>query len=159
MSGELPELLHFAHLLTGNRSSAEDLVQTALMKLLQAWPRLVAGIDFHPDAYARKVIINTSMSSWRQWTSRVQIGKVPEQSVTLASWEDGYDLARLMAKLPVRQRTVLVLRYYLGYSETEIAEVLGCRPGTVKSAAARGLATLRRKLVPAAPLNTPEVTT
>jgi RNA polymerase sigma-70 factor (sigma-E family) len=139
----LPGLLRFGHVLTGDPKQAEDLVQEALARSLRRW-RSVRGDD--ATAYVRKVMVNINISRWRQWDARVQLGGVPEsctEDLTLRRTDDWDLLRRALCSLPVRQRTVLVLRYYEDLPEASIAELMQCRPGTVKSLAARGLAALR----------------
>jgi RNA polymerase sigma-70 factor (sigma-E family) len=139
----LPGLLRFGHVLTGDPKQAEDLVQEALARSLRRW-RSVRRED--ALAYVRKVMVNINITRWRQWDARVQLGEVPEcgaEDVTLRRSDDWDLLRRALRSLPVRQRTVLVLRYYEDLPEASIAELMQCRPGTVKSLAARGLASLR----------------
>jgi RNA polymerase sigma-70 factor (sigma-E family) len=139
----LPGLLRFGHVLTGDPKQAEDLVQEALARSLRRW-RSVRRED--ALAYVRKVMVNINITRWRQWDARVQLGEVPEcgaEDATLRRSDDWDLLRRALRSLPVRQRTVLVLRYYEDLPEASIAELMQCRPGTVKSLAARGLASLR----------------
>jgi RNA polymerase sigma-70 factor (sigma-E family) len=144
----LPGLLRFGHVLTGDPKQAEDLVQEALARSLRRW-RSVRRED--AMAYVRKVMVNINITRWRQWEARVQLGEVPEsgtEDLTLRRSDDWDQLRRALGSLPVRQRTVLVLRYYEDLPEASIAELMQCRPGTVKSLAARGLAALRPLLEP-----------
>jgi RNA polymerase sigma-70 factor (sigma-E family) len=139
----LPGLLRFGHVLTGDPKQAEDLVQEALARSLRRW-RSVRCDD--ATAYVRKVMVNLNINRWRQWDARVQLGAVPEnctEDLALRRTDDWDLLRRALRSLPVRQRTVLVLRYYEDLPEASIAELMRCRPGTVKSLAARGLAALR----------------
>ncbi len=139
----LPALLRFGHVLTGDPRQAEDLVQEALARTLRRW-RTVRREN--AAAYVRKVMVNININRWQRWESRVQLGDVPEliaDDLTLRRSDDWDMLRRALCELPVRQRTVLVLRYFEDMTEVSIAELMGCRPGTVKSLAARGLAALR----------------
>jgi RNA polymerase sigma-70 factor (sigma-E family) len=139
----LPSLLRFGHVLTGNPDEAEDLVQEALAKSMRRWRR--ARPD-DPVAYVRRVMVNTHVSRWRRWGSRVQLGDVPETAADDAGMQRSQDrdaLRRALACLPARQRAVLVLRYLEDLPDDEIATVLGCQPATVRSLASRGLAALR----------------
>ncbi len=142
----LPALLRFGHLLTGNREAAEDLVQTALMKTLRAWRGVVRKDD--PLAYVKRAMVTGQYTSWRRWNARLADAAVPDLPVDDGSGERAERAAMLAAlrHLPPRQRAVLVLRYYEDLSEQQIAAQLGCRPGTVKSQAARALATLNTVL-------------
>jgi RNA polymerase sigma-70 factor (sigma-E family) len=139
----LPGLLRFGHVLTGSPQEAEDLVQEALAKSLRRW-RTARADD--PVAYVRRVMVNTHLTRWRRWGSRIRLGGVPEVSAEdpgLARSQDWDTLRRALVQLPARQRTVLVLRYLEDVPDQAIAALLGCRPATVRSQAARGLAALR----------------
>jgi RNA polymerase sigma-70 factor (sigma-E family) len=140
----LPALLRFGHVLTGSPDEAEDLVQEALAKSMRRWRR---GCPDDPLAYVRKTMINTHVSRWHRWGSRVQLGDVPEPAAEDADLQRSQDrdaLRRALAGLPARQRAVLVLRYLEDLPDAEIAAALGCQPATVRSLASRGLASLRR---------------
>jgi RNA polymerase sigma-70 factor (sigma-E family) len=144
-------LLSFAHLLTGDRSAAEDLVQTALARTAIAWWRVRNRDD--PEGYVRRAILRTQQNAWRRGVRELPMAEPPEPEPGLYARPDpGREiddrdlLWRALRLLPPRQRAVLVLRYYEDRSETEIAQLLGCRPGTVKSQAAKALARLRREL-------------
>jgi RNA polymerase sigma-70 factor (sigma-E family) len=141
----LPALLRHAVVLTGEPSLAEDVVQEVLARAHGRWDR-IARMD-RPEAYVKKMIVNEYLS-WRRRWSRVQ----PVESVELPA-ADGPDhasrhadrdaLRAELARLPRHQRVVLVLRYYEDLSDAQIAEVLGCSPGTVRAHASRALARLR----------------
>jgi RNA polymerase sigma-70 factor (sigma-E family) len=144
----LPGLLGYAHRLTADASEAEDLVQAALVKTMGRWDAIERRDD--PAVYVKQVMINTHITWWRRWSARVTVGSVPEHSGAehavaehsqLSADQD--EVRRALRTLPPRQRAVLVLRFYDDMSEAQIAETLGCRPGTVKSQASRGIATLR----------------
>jgi RNA polymerase sigma-70 factor (sigma-E family) len=136
-------LLRTAYLLTGHPQDAEDLVQTTLVKVVPQWRRIADN----PEPYVRRVLVNENVSRWRRrrWREH-STDDVPEQLA------DDPDVAELvvvraaLAALAPRQRAVLVLRYYEGLSEAEIAATLGIAPGTVKSQARDGLAKLRQAL-------------
>ena len=136
-------LLRTAYLLTGHAQDAEDLVQTTLVKVVPQWRR----IRDDPEAYVRRVMVNENISRWRRRRWREQSADVlPEP---LASGPDHVELIAVrdaLATLAPRQRAVLVLRYYEGLSEREIADHLGIATGTVKSQARDGLARLRAAL-------------
>jgi len=137
-----------AYLLVGNTAGAQDIVQTALTGVYQAWDRRDAWDS--PLAYARKAVVNTvSTSMRRRWWGEVATEVLPETASTRSTHEEVDDrdaLRRLLASLPARQRTAVVLRYYLDLSEEETARAMDCAVGTVKSATARGLAALRSGL-------------
>lgn len=139
----LPALLRFGHVLTGNPHDAEDLVQEALAKSMRRWRR---DSPDEPMAYVRKTMVNTHLTRWRRWGSRVQLGDIPEAAAEDAQLQRSTErdaLRRALAALPPGQRAVLVLRYLEDLPDDEIAGLLGCRPATVRSQAMRGLAALR----------------
>ncbi|WP_442280890.1 SigE family RNA polymerase sigma factor [Terrabacter sp. 2YAF2] len=140
-------LLRTAYLLTHDRALAEDLVQTSLAKAWFAWAR----IEGQPDAYVRRVMVNTYSSWWRRrWNGEEATAELPERGVGSGHRpaddvrvDDRTDLWRALARLPRRQRAVVVLRFYEDLSEAETAEIMQCSVGTVKSQASRALAKLR----------------
>jgi RNA polymerase sigma-70 factor (sigma-E family) len=144
----LPALLAFATVLTGQPAAAEDLVQEVLIRANSRWDQ-IAGLD-RPDLYIRKMLLNEFLS-WRRRSLRlIPAGdalaprdSVPDHAVEFA--EHQAMLAEI-AKLPRRQRAVLVLRYYEDRSDAEIAELLGCQPSSVRAYASRALAALRVEL-------------
>jgi RNA polymerase sigma-70 factor (sigma-E family) len=136
-------LVRIAWFLTGDFGAAEDLVQAALMK---TWPRWSAIARDDPDAYVRKVMLNTRSTWWRRsWRFEEPHAAVPDLPAPdeLLAFERRQELVRLLAKLSSRQRAVVVLRYYEDLSEAQTADVLGCSVGAVKRHAARALAALR----------------
>ena len=145
-----PSLLWFAHLLTGDRHAAEDIVQTALAKTALGWSR-VRGKD-NPEGYVRRAIVTTHLNAQRRRPWREQPRQFmpddelppPGQLRPEDEHADRDAMWQALAELPPRQRAVLVLRYYEELSEAEISDVLGCARGTVKSQAAKGLLHLRR---------------
>ena len=147
VEGYRVELLRAARLLTaGDRYLAEDLVQTALVRLYSAWPRLREK----PIAYAHRVIINAHIDVTRRlwWRRERSVSDLPERPGPLASGSD--DLREViraaLASLPPRMRAVVVLRYWLDFSVEESADLLGCTQGTVKSQTARAVVKLREQL-------------
>lgn len=142
-----PSLLRTAWLLTGNHHAAHDLVQAALVKTYVAWPRV------RPDgalAYTRKILANERTDVWRRGRGEVAVGDLPEPRSAGPEATDTTDdrdvVVRLLATLPDQQRRVVVLRYYTDLSEQAVADLLDISVGSVKSAASRGLATLRTQL-------------
>jgi RNA polymerase sigma-70 factor (sigma-E family) len=145
----LPALVRFAVVLVGDRGLAEDVVQEVLIRAYGRWER-IASLD-QPEAYLRRMVTNEYLS-WRRRWSRVTPHADPEASGDDAT-RAGPDHAALhaerdalrqeLARLPRRQRAVLVLRYYEHLTDAEIAEVLGCPAGTVRSLASRALHALR----------------
>jgi len=131
-------LLRTAYLLTRDHGKAEDLLQTALAKTWMAWSR----VD-EPDAYVRKVLVNTYATWWqRRWRDEQPSDDLPDAGY-VADELGGHDLWTALGRLPRGQRTVLVLRYFEDLTEVETARVLGCSLGTVKSQTAKALAKLR----------------
>jgi RNA polymerase sigma-70 factor (sigma-E family) len=147
------ELVRLATLLVGDRPTAEDVVQDVFTRLHTHWDR-VGGEDALP--YVRASVVNgcRSVQRRRRITRRFGGAREPgllqvtaesaESAVLLA--EDRRQVLAAVAALPRRRREVLVLRYYAGLSEAQIASVLGITPGTVKSTAARALAALAREI-------------
>lgn len=139
-------LLRTAHLLTGDASSAEDLLQATLVKAYVGWAR-VSRADA-VDAYVRKMLLNEFLSQERKAARRAEkapLAVVPDIAPPDPA-EDRLDLWAGVRTLPPRQRAVVVLRYYEDLTETEIAHVLGISAGTVKSQAHAALRTLRGRL-------------
>jgi RNA polymerase sigma-70 factor (sigma-E family) len=144
--GALPELLRFGVVLTGDRHRADDLVQTALVKTMRRWAAIDRG---QPMAYVRRVMVTTQLTWWRRARRETGLPEgldIADPARPEAAYDDQQALAGALAALPPRQRAVIVLRYYAGYSEAEIAETLGCSAGTVKSQSAKARQTLRRIL-------------
>lgn len=134
-------LLHAAHLLTGDRHRAEDLLQTALTRAYLRWDR----ID-EPEGYVRRTMVNAHTDWWRRKPWRENFTElVPDVAVAdgSAAYDERDAVLAALATLSGRQRAVVVLRYYEGMSEAEIAATLGCSTGTVKSAASRAMTKLR----------------
>lgn len=148
MTARQPALQRTAYLLAGDHHTAEDLVATTLAKVYLAWPRINSSDAI--DTYARRILVNENNSLWRRaWRRReVTSSEVPDWIEHHDAYDEGaaVEIWRLLASLPPRQRSVLVLRYYEQLSEAEIAAALGVAAGTVKSQASRALATLRERV-------------
>jgi RNA polymerase sigma-70 factor (sigma-E family) len=143
-----PGLIRLAYVMLGDRPGAEDVVQEAFCALYRRWEHLA-----DPDralAYARSSVLNGCRSALRRQTVRRALVTFQRPAVsaetTVLSGEERQQVMQAVRRLPGRQREVLVLRFYLDLPDEEIARVMGIRPGTVRSAAARGLATLGRAL-------------
>ena len=146
VTGRMDQLRRTAYLLCGDWHTADDLVSTALVKLLRHWSRVSAMENI--DAYARRVLLRAWLDERRRPWHREQFrAQVPDRAAS-----PGYDVAdrlavlELLAHLPARRRAVLVLRFFCDLSVEETAEALGCTTGTVKSQTARGLSALRTRL-------------
>lgn len=139
-------LLRTAYLLSGQRADAEDLVQVTLVKLYLGWSTMARADS--PDAYARRVLVNAFISGRRpaRFTRERLVFSVPEVSLDDPDPTDHLTIWPHVCDLPPRQRAVVVLRYWSGLSEAEIAVELSIARGTVKSTANAALATLRARL-------------
>lgn len=150
--GSSPRLFRTALLLTGHdRAAAEDLLQIALERAYRHWARICRSEE--PERYVRRILANASHDRWRRAARRRERSMHAGDPAAVTDDHAGAVadrdlLMRALAGLPKRQRTVLVLRYYSDLSELEIAGVLGCSVGTVKSQASRGLARLRAAVEP-----------
>jgi RNA polymerase sigma-70 factor (sigma-E family) len=142
-----PALVRTAYLLTGDHGRAEDLVQTTLEKMHRHWRRIATMES--PEGYARRVMTNLAISGSRRKRFReVSMVHAPEVGA-----EDGSQsraerevMWQVLQQLPPRVRAVMVLRFFEDLSEADIARILECTPGTVKSQHSRGLAKLRALL-------------
>ena len=145
-AGAAPRLGRTARLLTADRHLAEDLVQATLVAVYLRWRR-VAAMDA-PHAYAQRVLY-TTFCSWRgrRWSAERPTAVLPEREAPdpFAGSETGAVDAAL-ARLPRRQRAVVVARFYEDLSVEQTAALLGCSTGTVKAHTARAMATLRAVL-------------
>jgi RNA polymerase sigma-70 factor (sigma-E family) len=135
-------LLGAAVLMTGSREAGEDLFQQALERVLRHSHR----VDGDPEGYLRRTMYNLATDRWRRLRRQPEtLGPPPTSAV--ADHSDTVDLRdaliRALGALPARQRAVLVLRYWEGHSEAEVADLLACSVGTVKSSASRGLRRVR----------------
>jgi RNA polymerase sigma-70 factor (sigma-E family) len=159
-----PALLRLGYLLAGDRHLAEDVVQAALVDVYRNWAKVTRST--HPDAYVRKVVVNT----WLGWRRRASNDERPlaaddvaslGSSTTAARPADTPDFAadvvardamwHLLATLPPRSRAVLVLRYYEDADDATISAVLGIGRSAVRSTAARALERLRAGLTGSTP--------
>lgn len=145
------DAVRLAYLLTGDRALAEDLVQDAFVRLAG---RLVHLRD--PDAfpaYLRRTVVNLANSSFRRRrVERSYLARERAQAGSTAtrSSDDGLEdrdrMWRALGELPARQRAAMVLRFYEDLPESTIADLLQCRPGTVKSLLSRGLEGMRGQI-------------
>ncbi|GII63478.1 RNA polymerase sigma factor [Sphaerisporangium krabiense] len=156
-----PALLRAAYHLTGQPADAEDLLQAALAKTYLAWDRINDRASL--DGYVRRAMVNINISWWR----RRKLEEYPSEDLPEAPAREGPTpgeihelLEQAIDRLPARQRTAILLRYYEDMSETEIASTLGISIGTVKSTVSRAMAKLRGDLVvvrPCAPEKRPQL--
>lgn len=137
-----------AYALCGDWHRADDLVQTALVKLYVAWPRVRHGGT--EDAYVRKILVRASIDeSRRPWLRERPTDALPDAAAAApTSVEERSALFDALQALPAQQRAAVVLRHWLCLSVAEAAEELGISEGTVKSHTSRGLAALRLNLEP-----------
>jgi RNA polymerase sigma-70 factor (sigma-E family) len=135
-----PRLLKAAWFICGDPVQAEELVQGALERVYLRWGHMR---DTSPIAYTRRVLVNLHIDQQRRSAREVAMASPPERATADVGPEDGAYVATLLRQLPLRERQVVVLRYYVGASEAETADTLNISTGTVKSSASRGLAKLR----------------
>jgi RNA polymerase sigma-70 factor (sigma-E family) len=148
-------LLRSALLITWDFAEAEDLVQECLYRVARRWPRVRRMV--HRTAYARTVLVHLALDEGKH-RSRRRSELDSSAGIYLETHEDdaavrvigrveaSADLLRVIGKLPPRQRVALVLRYFEDLSEAEVADVMGCSIGTVKSTTSRGLDRLREEM-------------
>lgn len=139
-------LLRTAYLLTGDRHLAEDLVQNTLVRVAARWQRVAAAGS--PEAYVRKVLYTEHINWWRRRGRHKDHPSAappePEGRTDFANDSlHSMVLRQALGRLAARQRAVIVLRFYEDCSEAEIAALLDCSVGTVKSQAHRALSRLR----------------
>jgi RNA polymerase sigma-70 factor (sigma-E family) len=131
-----PSMVRLAIALTGSEELAEDLVHDAFVRVHARWEHVES-----PRAYLRTAVVNACRSARRR--SRRERLALSSQAAGPTSFVAD-ELFDALGQLPYRQRAALVLQYYEGLTQAEIATVLGCREGTVASLVHRGLAQLRR---------------
>jgi RNA polymerase sigma-70 factor (sigma-E family) len=139
-------LLRLAYLLVGDRGRAEDTVQDVLERMYPRWDRIRDA----PEAYARRAVVNATANQ-RRWRRRHRETALSEAVEPLAEDHAGWVSGRqailvALTGLSRQQRAAVVLRYLNELSIEEVADILGCTTGAVKSHTARGLAKLRAAL-------------
>ncbi|MEV1288204.1 SigE family RNA polymerase sigma factor [Micromonospora sp. NPDC049679] len=146
VKARLPVLRRVAYQLTGDAHRGDDVVQQAITRLYLKWKRAREADNL--DAYAHTVLVRVFLDEKRLSWSRVRlVGAVPERpSPASTAVEDRAVLRAALAQVPPRQRAVLVLRFLADRSVDEVAGILGCTTGTVKSQTSHGLASMRRLL-------------
>jgi RNA polymerase sigma-70 factor (sigma-E family) len=148
VAGRQASLFKVAMLLTGHRQQAEDLLQSTLARVAQHWSR-VRRVE-HLDAYVRRVMYHEQVAWWRRLagkredaTDRLPDRPAPGDEADRATLRLSVALA--LRELPIRQRTALVLRYFEDLPESQVATIMGCSVGTVRSHTARALTRLRER--------------
>ena len=143
VAARLTALVRYAAVLAGDRDLAQDVVQDALVKVHARWARVQ-----EPEAFVRRMIVREYLS-WRRRVlrRRAVLGAVREPQAFVddhaAASVERADLVRRLSLLPPRQRAVVVLRYYEGLSTAEIADLLGCTEGAVRTFHSRAMSNLR----------------
>jgi RNA polymerase sigma-70 factor (sigma-E family) len=137
-----PRLLRTAFLLCGDWHTSEDLAQATLAKVFASWRR----VSQQPvaQAYAIRILVNTYLSGQRRKRPReILTDRLPDRAADAAAPEERIVVLAALAGLPPKSRAVVVLRYWADLSVDQVAEVLGCSAGNVKSQSARALDKLR----------------
>ncbi len=138
------DLARLARVLSSDPASAEDLLQSTLLRVWRSWPKVRAAD--HPPAYARRIMVNVATSGWRRrWRAEIPTERLPEPSVgdQQHAVADRDWLIRAVRDLPARQRAAIVLRYFVDLDDAAIADQLGCSVATVRSQISRALDRLR----------------
>jgi len=145
VAARLPVLRRVAYQLTGDAHRGDDVVQQTITRLYVHWRRARDADNL--DAYVHTMLVRVFLDEKRLGWSRVHlVDAVPEAPAAPADPDDRTVLRAALAQVPPRQRAVLVLRFLHDHPVDEVARILNCSPGTVKSQTSHGLATLRRLL-------------
>ncbi len=151
----LPALVRFSTVLCGGPDPGEEVLQDVAVKAHKRWDML-RTLD-HPEAYLRRMIVNEHLSWRRKWSRLIPYAELTDRPAPESGFADRHAeraaLVDELNKLPRRQKAVLVLRYFEGLPDEEIAALLGCARATVRTHAARGLAALRIELTDTSPLS------
>lgn len=141
-------LRRIAYAVCGDWHRADDLLQTALVKLYVAWPRLHR--DGREEAYTRQIIVRSNIDESRRPWRRERVGLDGHDAAARPGLgtEERSALFDALQDLPVGQRKVVVLRHWLGLSVEETAAELGISIGTVKSQSSRAVTRLQAVLEP-----------
>lgn len=151
------QLYRAVFLICRDAGTAEDLVQETWLRVARHWPRVCRMAS--PHGYAYRIAMNLALSERRRSTRLIttEDRNDTEPDINshraLQSVDDRAELRDALHSLTERQRAVLVLRYWEDRPESEVAEILGCSAGTVKSTASRALATVRATLAEALTTN------
>ena len=141
-AGQRLGLVRLAYLVTGDRDAAEEVVQEAFVSTMRAWQTVR-----EPGPYVRRAVVNASRSWLRRRSLERRHAESPADSTGPAPSAPD-ELWDVLARLNERQRAAIVLRYYEGLPDAEIATMLGCREATVRTTIHRALAALRREIQP-----------
>ena len=138
---ERDRLRRLAYLMTGRQHVADEVVHDAFVRLHPRLDRIDA-----PPAYLRATVVNLCL----EWRRRAALARerAPRPAPEWAEPPEIDETWRLLARLPAEQRAVVVLRFYEDLPLAAIAEVLGCRPATVRTRLHRALAKLRKEMTP-----------
>ena len=131
------QLVRVAYLITGSRHVAEEIVQDAFVSTLRSWSRVREA-----KPYVRAAVVNGS----RSWLRRRKLERGHTHDRPEPSLSSPDELSDVLGRLKPRQRAAVVLRYYEGLADAEIAELLGCRAATVRTAIHRALGALRKEI-------------
>ncbi len=144
--GRLPALRRLAYLLTGDDHQADDLVQEAITKVYVKWDKV--RVTENIDAYVHSIVVRTFLDEKRRGWWRVRLSDaLPDRPAPVDVLIDERTMLRAaLAKVPPRQQAVLVLRFLCDRPVSEVAQILNCSEGTVKSQTSHGLSALRRLL-------------
>jgi RNA polymerase sigma-70 factor (sigma-E family) len=142
-----PKLRRLAYLLCHDWHSADDLVQATVTRLFVRWATATSAANL--EAYVRTMLFREFVHERRtSWARRVDLTDEPHGTASTPDQDAAIDLETAIRGLPRGQRAVLVLRFHCDLSVEQVAEMLGCSQGNVKSQTARALAALRRSLEP-----------
>lgn len=139
--GHLSALTGFGRLLTGHDARGQDLVQEALARTYLRWPR--SGAPDDPVAYVRRAMVNLHSNWWRRLFSHESSAPLPDVAASVDDTDTRLAVWSALQSLPPRQRAVVVLRYYEGLTEAQVAHELAISVGTVKSQTSKALTKLR----------------
>lgn len=131
------DLTRLGYLLSGDRGTAEEVVQDAFLRTLAAWPRVAA-----PLPYLRTCVVNGVHDRGRRKAVAERRAERPVDH----SVDHPDELWDALERLDLRRRSAIVLRFYADLPDADIAQILGCRPATVRTLVHRGLRDLRREL-------------
>jgi DNA-directed RNA polymerase specialized sigma24 family protein len=132
-----PVAVRLGHLISGSREVGEDLAQDVFVALRDRWESIE-----NPDGYVRRAVVNRAKTAARR-RARERTGAVPELPVLPSEM---YDVWSALLRLPVHHRAAIVLRYYEELADDDIAELLDCRPATVRTWLLRGRTKLKELL-------------